>query len=127
VIAVPFLVIATAFALLWSVFKYQTTYVALVNSLPLQFRDGLNSRYAFPEYVLSPSTPLALQADYVRSQVGFCFAALGASLLCFFYEKAVVGLIILAMFIGFTALTIKSWKTYRANCDRPAASDHEEQ
>jgi hypothetical protein len=125
-IAVPFLAIATAFAILWSAFKYQTTYVALIDSLPLQFRDGLNSRYAFPEYVLHPSTPLALQAEYVKSQIGFCFATLGLSLLCFLHEKNAVGLILLAMFFGFSALTIKSWKTYQGNLNRRAACDDNE-
>jgi hypothetical protein len=127
VIAVPILIIATIFAALWSVFKYQTTYVALTDSLPPQFQDGLNSRYAFPEYVLRPSTPLALQAEYVKSQVGFCFATLGCSLLCFLHEKNAVGLIVLAMFFGFTALTIKSWRTYQANLNRRTDRDDREQ
>jgi hypothetical protein len=126
-IAVPFLAIATAVAVLWSAFKYQTTYVAVIDSLPSEFRDGLNSRYAFPEYVLRPSTPLALQAEYVKSQIGFSFATLGLSLLGFLYEKNTVGLILLAMFFGFSALTIKSWKTYQENLNRRTARDDKEQ
>ena len=126
-IAVPILALATAVAVLWSAFKYQTTYAALIDSLPLQFRDGMTSKFAFPEYVLSPSTPLALQAEYVKSQIGFCFATLGCSLLCFLYEKNAVGFIILAMFFGFTALTIKSWRTYQANLNRRTDRDDREQ
>jgi hypothetical protein len=126
VIAVPILVVVTAFAVIWSIINYQTAYVALIDLLPPQFQDGLNSKFAFPEYVLRPSTPLALQAAYVRSQIGFCFAALGVSLLCFLHEKNVVGLIILAMFFGFAVLTIKSWKTYRANCNRQVSLDAKE-
>jgi hypothetical protein len=126
-IVVPFLAVATAFAILWSAFKYQTTYVAVIDLLPLQFQDGLNSRYAFPEYVLRPSTPLALQVEYVKSQVGFSFATLGLSLLCFLYDKNIVGLILLIMFFGFSALTIKSWKTYQANLNRRTARDGAEQ
>ncbi len=125
-IFIPILAIATAVAVLWSIFKYQTAYVALINSLPPQFQDGLNSKFAFPGYVLRPSTPLALQAEYVQSQIGFCFAALGVSLLCFLFEKIVVGSIVLAMFFGFTTLTVKSWKTYRANSNRPIVHDDEE-
>jgi hypothetical protein len=123
VIAVPILAIATAVAVLWSVFKYQTTYAALIDSLPLQFRDGLSSKFAFPEYVLSPSTPLALQADYVRSQIGFCLATLGVSLLCLLNEKMLAGLIILFLFFGFTVLTMKSWKRYSENYNRRATQD----
>jgi hypothetical protein len=81
-IAVPILAIGTAVAVLWSMFKYQTAYVALIESLPPQFLDGLSSKFAFPEYVLRPSTPLSLQAEYVRSQIGFCVAAYGVALLC---------------------------------------------
>lgn len=126
VIVVPILMMAAAIAVLWSIVKYQSAYVALIDSLPAQFQDGLSSKFAFPEYVLRASTPLALQAEYVESQIGFCFAALGVSLLCFLYGKAVVGSIVVVMFFGFTALTIKSWKTYRANCNRPTAHDEEE-
>ena len=120
-IAIPILVIATAVAVLWSLFKYQTTYIALFDLLPPQFQDGLNSKFAFPEYVLSPSTPLTLQAEYVKSQIGFCLATLGVSLLCFSFEKTVVGLIVMIVFFALTALTIKTWKTYKANCNRPRA------
>jgi hypothetical protein len=124
-IAIPILVLATAVAILWSMFKYQTAYVALIDALPSQFQDGLSSKFAFPEYVLRPSTPLETQADYIQSQIGFCFAALGIALLCFLYEKAVVGSIVLAMFVGFSALTIKSWKTYQSNRDRRSSRDDE--
>jgi hypothetical protein len=117
-IAIPILLVVIAVAVLWSAFKYQAAYVALIDSLPPQFQDGLNSRYAFPEYVLRPSTPLALQADYVKSQVGFCFAAVGVSLLCFLFEKIIAGAIVLVMLLGFTVLTFRSWKTYHANCGR---------
>jgi hypothetical protein len=123
VIAVLILAIATAVAVLWSLLKYQAAYVALMDSLPPQFQDGLSSKFAFPEYVLRPSTPRVLQLDYLKSQVGFCFATLGVSLLCFFLEKTNAGLIILVMFLGFTALTIKSWMIYRANRNRRTTGD----
>lgn len=113
------LAIATAFAVLWSLFKYQTAYIALIDLLPPQFQDGVSSKFAVPEYVFRPSTPLTLQAEYVKSQIGFCLATFGISLLCFSFEKTIVGWIVLAMFFGFTALTIKSWTTYKANCNRP--------
>jgi hypothetical protein len=124
-IAIAILAFATAAAILWSIFKYQTAYVALINALPPQFQAGLSSKFAFPEYVLRPSTPLETQADYVKSQVGSCFAALGIALLCFFYEKAVIGSIVLAVFLGYAALTIKSWKTYHSNRNRRSSRDDE--
>ena len=125
-IAIPILALATAAVILWSGIKFQTAYVVLIDALPPQFQDGLSSKFAFPEYVLRPSTPLATQADYVESQVGFCFAALGIALLCFLNEKAVVGSIVLAMFLGYAVLTIKSWKTYQSNCNRRTSREDEE-
>lgn len=122
---IPILAIVGAVAALWSVYKYQTTYVAVIDLLPTQFRDGLSSRSAFPEYVLRPSTPLALQAGYVQSQAGFCVAALCFALLGFLFEKPVVGVIVLAMLFAFAALTFQSWKTYQANRRRTSAADGE--
>ena len=123
----PILAVASAITVIWSVYVYQTTYAALIDSLPLQFQDGEISRFAFPEFVLGASTPLALQWDYVTSQIGFCFAALGFSLFFLFSEKLIFGCIVLAMFFVCTASTIKSWKTYQANCNRRAVRvDREE-
>lgn len=116
----PILAVASAIAALWSAFIYQRTYAALIHSLPLQFQDGLNSKFAFPVSVLSPSTPLTLQWDYVKSQIGVCAAALGFSLFFLLSEKLIVGCIVLTVFLVFTASTIKSWKTYAANCDQRA-------
>jgi hypothetical protein len=109
------LVIATAVAAVLGIVKYQTAYVAAMELLPPQFQDGVSSKFAFPEYVLRPSTPLPLQADYVQSQIAACFVALGVSLLCFLFENPLVGSIVLAVFFGFTVLTIKAWKAYQAN------------
>jgi hypothetical protein len=115
---IPLIALATVFVALWSIHKYQTTYAALLGSLPPEFQNGSNSRFAFPEWVMKPSTPLSLQSDYVKSQAGFCFVALGISVLCFFYENTQMSAIVLAMFAAFAALTIKSWTTFRANRSR---------
>ncbi|WP_298276750.1 hypothetical protein [uncultured Bradyrhizobium sp.] len=122
-IVVPILAIASTIAVVWSAYKYQTAYVALIDALPPQFQDGLNSKFAFPEYVLRSTTPLPTQADYVESLVGFCCATLGIALLCFLYENQVVGAIVFVMFIAFSFLTIRSWKVYRANCSRQPFQD----
>jgi hypothetical protein len=127
VIFIPILMIATAVAVVWTIVKYQTAYAALIESLPPQFQDGLSSKFAFPEYVLRPSTPLPLQAEYVKSQIGSCFAALGISLLCLLYEKLLVGSIALVVFFSFTVLTIKSWKTHQSNSKRQMFHDNGEQ
>ena len=72
-------VVGAVMAMIWSAAKYLIVYRALVDSLPPQ----LPSRYTFPVYALSASTPLPLQAEYVKSLWGgsvgfFCVS------LCFF-------------------------------------------
>ncbi|MGJ4907507.1 hypothetical protein ACQR1V_10775 [Bradyrhizobium oligotrophicum] len=122
---IPIIAIIAAVAALWSVYKYQATYLAVIDLLPAQFQDGLSSRSAFPEYVLRPSTPSRLQAGYVQSQAGFCVAALCFSLLGFLFQKPVIGFIVLAMFSGFAAMTFQSWKTYHTNRRRMSTADGE--
>jgi hypothetical protein len=126
VIITPFLAFACAVAAIWSAFKYQTVYYALINSFPLEFQDPLNSRSAFPEFALSPSTPLALQADYVKSLAGGCFAMLCFSLWFFSFGQVIGGWLGLGSFLLIATSTIKSWKTYKANCNRPVAHDDKE-
>jgi hypothetical protein len=106
---------------IWSAVKYHTTYLAVVDSLPPQFQDSLMSRYAFPEYVLRPSTPLELQTEYMKSLAGGCFAMLCFSLACFIGGQPAGGWLALAGFLAIAVGTIQSWMTYRANCNRPVA------
>jgi len=127
VVFIPIVVLVTAAAVVWTIVKHQMAYTELIRSLPPQFQDGLSSKFAFPEYVLRPSTPLPLQADYVESQIGACCATLGISLLCFLFEKFLAGSIALVVLCGFTVLTIKSWKTYQSNSKRQMLHDNGEQ
>ena len=117
--------IATVAAAIWSVVKYQTTYYALINSFPLEFQDPLNSRYAFPEFVLSASTPLVLQSDYVKALAGGCFAMLCFSLSFFSFGQVIGGWLALGSSLLIATSTIKSWKAYKENCNRPARDDRE--
>ena len=123
-IIAPFLAIASGITLIWSAFLYQTVYYSLIESFPLEFQNSLTSRYAFPEIALSPSTPLALQANYIRSLIGFCVAALGFTLFSiFFFEQSVPRLLTLMIFFGIAFSTFKSWKAYKANCNRKLTHD----
>ena len=69
-------VVGAGMAMIWSAAKYLIVYRAVVDSLP----PKMPSRYAFPVYALSASTPLPLQAEYVRSlwsgSVGFLCVSL---------------------------------------------------
>jgi hypothetical protein len=75
--------VATVIAFVCSAVLAQSVYRALVSSFPLQFQDDLYSRYYFPEAALSPSTPLPLQADYVKSLAAGCLGMFCFSLACF--------------------------------------------
>ena len=104
----------------WSAVNYQIVYYALIDSFPPQFQDSLNSRYAFPVYAMSPSTPLSLQADYLKSLAGGCFAMLCFSLSCFSFQRADGGCLALVGFSAAAVSAIKSWKTYKENCNLAA-------
>jgi SNF family Na+-dependent transporter len=109
--------VITAIAGISSVVRYQIVYHSLVDSFPLQFQDDLTSRYAFPVLVLSPSTPLSLQANYLRASWGSCVCCLCVSL-DFFFSQNTFGCLVLVGFFWAVFKTIKSWKTYKENSNR---------
>ncbi|WP_049823290.1 hypothetical protein [Bradyrhizobium sp. WSM2254] len=115
-----FLGVICALATIWSALKYFEIQSALSDTLPLQFRDGLNSRYAIPIYALEPSTPLAVQAEYVKSLAGGSVALTCFALACLFAGQMPGVLLASVGAIAVTISTIKSWKTYRQNGDRRA-------
>ena len=117
--------VAGAIAFVWSGVKYQATYHALQDALPPQFQDGEMSRYAFPVYALHPSTPLTLQADYVKALAGGTIALLCVSASCFLFGRPDGGLLALFGFGAVAVSTFKSWNTYKANCSR-ATTTHGE-
>lgn len=116
-------VVGCGMAMLRSIVKYQIVYHALIDSLPPQLPSG----FAFPVYALNPSTPLPLQAEYVKSLWGGCVAFLCVSLCFFSLQELVVGCVFLAVFFASVVSAFKSWKTYKENCNQAAAqSDKEE-
>jgi len=111
---------------IWSGVKYQIVYNSVVESFPPQSQDPYTSRYAFPVLALSHSTPLSLQADYVRSLAGFCVFTLCISLSLFSFQQMIFGgVCLIGVFISVFS-TIKSWKTYKENCNRAVAPDEKE-
>ena len=107
-----------AIAGIWSGVKMVVVYWAVYESLPPQFQDALMSRYAFSTCALNSSTPLSVQTDHLKSLVGGCFAMLFFSLSCFTFGRLDGGLLALAGFLAIVIRTIKSWKTYKENCNR---------
>jgi hypothetical protein len=116
-----------ALAFVWAAVKYQIVYHAVINSLPPQFQGGEISRYAFPEYVRRPSTPLELQTEYMKSLAGGCLAMPCFSLSCFIGGQPVGGWLAFVASLAISASTFKAWRTYKENRDRPMARGHGEE
>lgn len=114
--AVVFFVVG-GIALLLSGVRYQVVYRSLVDSFPPQFQDDLTSRYAFPVLALSPSTPLTLQSDYMTALWGSCVGLLCISLGFFASQNVLFGGLCLLGHCWAVFSTMKSWKTYKENCN----------
>lgn len=115
-------VVGAGIAMIWSAVKYMIVYRALVDMLPPQ----LPSRFAFPVFALSHSTPLSLQAEYVKSLWGGCVGFLCVSLCFFSLGEWIVGCVLLAVFVASAVSAFKAWRTYKENCHRAAAQDDKE-
>ena len=105
--------IGCGIALIWSAVRSQIVYNSLLDSFPPQFQDPLTSRYAFSVLVLTPSTPLPLQAEYVKSLWGGCVAFLCLALCFFSLNQLIVGCVGLLVFFASVAYALKSRKTYK--------------
>jgi hypothetical protein len=115
---VALFIVGAGIALLWSAIRYQFVYRSLIDSFPPQFQDDPTSRYAFPVFALSPSTPLPLQAEYVKALWGGCVAFLCVSLCFFSIGELIVGCLGLVVFFASVVSAIRAWKTYKENCNR---------
>jgi hypothetical protein len=108
--------VIAALATIWSAVRYDVLRRELVETLPPQFQDWQMSRYAVPVYALASSTPLELQAEYIKISYGSCVAFLAAALALFASGNAVLGvLLFLFMLCPSLYYAFKSWKTYQEN------------
>lgn len=116
-------VIGAAIAFIWTAAKYQMVYRSVIDSLPPQ----LSSRYAFPIYALSPSTPLPLQAEYVKSLWGGSVGFLCVSLCFFSLHELGAGFAAFAVFSWSVVYALKARRNYRENCSQTLARNDEEE
>jgi hypothetical protein len=98
----------------------------LIDSFPPELKDELTAKFALHTIALSPSTPLSLQAEYVKSLAAGCVAMFCFSLALFCAGK-VDGWLALGGFVLVAFSTVKSWKTYRHNCNRAMAHNDTEE
>jgi hypothetical protein len=101
-------------------------YHAVIDSFPPQFQDPLMSRYAFPVLAMSHITPLPLQMEYVRSQIGGRVTFVSISMAFFSIHQWIIGCVILILCSVGIWSTFGSWKTYKANYDRAEAQGDKE-
>ncbi|GKQ52856.1 hypothetical protein [Bradyrhizobium sp. Ce-3] len=76
--SVVFFAVAAIVAI-WSAVKSEVIRRELVDAFLPQFQDYDMSRYALHTYAFAPSTPLSLQAEYMKMLCGGCAAALSGS------------------------------------------------
>jgi hypothetical protein len=112
-----FVVIAFAAGLVSAV-TWQIVYNSVVDTLPPQFQDPETSRYAISVYALASSTPLPIQGDYMVCGMSGWVMLLSASLALFSAHQSVFGCLLLGAIAVAIPAGIKSWKTYRDNCER---------
>ena len=110
-------VVGAGLAFIWGGAKYQMVYGSVIDSLPPQ----LPSRYAFPAYALSPSTPLPLQAEYVKSLWGMSVGFLCVSLSFFSLQEIGAGCAAFAVFCWSVVYSVKARKKYMENCNQALA------
>src|SRR6266567_1118428 len=120
-------VVLTGIAAIWSIVTYQRVYNATIELLPPQFQDSESSRYAFPAFALSSWVPLPLQKDCVMSSIGFCVMTLCVALSLFAFYQWIFGCLASISFVVSVFSTLKSWKTYKDNCNRALARSSEEE
>jgi hypothetical protein len=109
-----------AIAFVWSAVRNHLVYRALIDSFPPELKDGLTAKFALHVIALSPSTPLSLQAEYLKSLAAGCVAMLCFSLSLFCADK-IEGWLALGGCLLIAISAIRSWKTYRQNCNRAVA------
>jgi hypothetical protein len=118
--------ILSVIAFIWAAIRNHLVYRALIDSFPPELKDDLTAKFALHVIALSPSTPLSLQAEYMKSLMAGCVAMLCFSLALFCAHR-IEGWLVLGGFLLVGFSTIKSWKTYRQNCDRKAAHNGKEE
>jgi hypothetical protein len=108
-------------AFVYAVWKNQMVHYALIDSFPPELSDEMTAKFALYSVALSPSTPLLVQVEYVKSLVAGAFAMLCFSLTLFSLGEMFGGWLGLIAFPVCAVPAIKSWRTYQENCRRRAA------
>jgi hypothetical protein len=115
----PVFFVLAGFLLFVSIIRVHFVYRSIVDTLPPKFQDDWTSRYAFSVYALEPTTPVEVQAEYVRAMGISCAACLSLALGFFAAGNPVLGYFVLLVLIVGVYHAIQGWRTYKSNCDRP--------
>lgn len=119
-----FAILCVAFA----VYAYQqqeTAHRALIGSYPPEYRDGSLERFVLWGAGFDPLTPLPVQAKYLNSIWAGTVAMLFFSLAFFSSGERRGGWLAMAIFLVGVVSTIRSWRTYKENCNKKAVSEQE--
>lgn len=118
--------LVSACAAFRGIYLTQTIYFELRDKVPQEFQNEEFAYAIWPQFALSPSTPLPLQADYVRSGFYLCAACFGF-LVCAILVGSTIGTIFfLALCLGLAISSTRFAKTYGANRARRMTGSDEE-
>ena len=116
-----------AITVIYSLVKYWPIRRYLIATRPQYVRGNWVVRFfSFNARALEPSTPLPLQADYMKSLWAGCVALLfmtlssfaGGDLFSGGFINVLLDVVVLVLCVWELVATIKSWRKYRENCDR---------
>lgn len=117
--------VLTLMATIWSAVAYFRVYNAMREHLPPQFQDEESSRYAFSVWALQPSTPLSVQAEYVRYVKATCVAVLCGALALLAFHQIIFGCLFLAAFFYSVFSAARSSRIYKQNCEKASTEGSE--
>jgi hypothetical protein len=118
--------VVSAIAVIWAAFHNHLVHRALIDSFPAELKGDITAKFALHTIALSPSTPLPLQANYMKTMAAGCVAMFCFSMSLFCAGK-VEGWLVLGGFLLIVFSTIEAWKSYKQNCNRAVAHNDAEE
>ena len=114
-----FAILCVGFAL-YAYGQQEMAHRAIIGSYPPEFRGGITEKFVLWGDGLNPSTPLPVQKNYFNSIWAGTAAMLFFSLALFSSGETFGGWLTGAGCLAGAVSTIKSWWTYKENCNQKA-------
>jgi hypothetical protein len=99
---------------------------AVIKNYPSEFRGNMTERFVLSEIGMDSSTPLPVQANYMKSMWAGTAAMLFFALTLFSIDQSFGGWLGMIFFLIVAASTVKSWMTYQKNLRQKSISGDQE-